>query len=383
MNQLLYFVHQNVQFDFPFLYQYVDDLITAVPRNEAQSTLDIFNSYNTHLQFTVEEEDSDSSVPFLDTRVVRTDNNIICLDWYRKDTNSGRFIPFHSYHPMKQKINTVVGMKNICLDWYRKDTNSGRFIPFHSYHPMKQKINTVVGMKNRILKISHSSFKDENIKLLFDTLIENYYPSKLLKKLLYSNELRNETVNNVNNHNDTNLENTTKYGVLPYIHNLTKPLTRLFSDFNIKIANYNNRKLNTFFSKLKDRTPTSKCSNVVYGLPCECGQIYIGQTSQRLSKRLALHKSDCRHKPQATSLSIHVSENDHRVLYDDVVIFDRADKDSRRKFLEMCYINNCANAINHKKDVEHLSTIYTLLLQQNFTKRKKLPQSYVSDLHLQ
>ncbi|XP_050517473.1 uncharacterized protein LOC126892084 [Diabrotica virgifera virgifera] len=347
MNKLLYFVHQNVQFEFPFLYQYVDDLITAVPRNEVQSTLGIFNSYNTHLQFTVEEEDSDSSVPFLDTRVVRTDNNIICLDWYRKDTNSGRLIPFHSYHPMKQKINTIIGMKN------------------------------------RILKISHLSFKEKNLKLLFDTLIENCYPSKLLKKLLYSNELRNETVNNVNNHNDTNLENTTKYGVLPYIHNLTKPLTRLFSDFNIKIANYNNRKLNTFFSKLKDRTPTSKCSNVVYGLPCECGKIYIGQTSQRLSKRLALHKSDCRHKPQATSLSIHVSENDHRVLYDDVIILDRADKDFHRKFLEMCYINNCANAINHKKDVEHLSTIYTLLLQQNFTKRKKLPQSYVSDLHLQ
>ncbi|XP_072380887.1 uncharacterized protein [Diabrotica undecimpunctata] len=150
-----------------------------------------------------------------------------------------------------------------------------------------------------------------------------------------------------------------QYGSLPYIEGLTQSLTRLFSQFNIKIANYNNKKLNLFYSRLKDPVSLEKNCNVIYGIPCECGKIYIGHTSQRLSKRLALHKSDCKHKPLATSLSIHVNENDHRVLYDEAIILDRAEKEAHRKILDMCYIHNCSNSLNHKKDVDNLSSIYT------------------------
>ncbi|XP_072384601.1 uncharacterized protein [Diabrotica undecimpunctata] len=127
-----------------------------------------------------------------------------------------------------------------------------------------------------------------------------------------------------------------KYGSLPYIEGLTQSFTRLFSQY--KIANYNNKKLNLFNSRLKDPVPLEKNCNAIYGIPCECGKIYIGHTSQRLSKRLALHISDCKPKPLATSLSIHVNENDHRVLYDEAIILDRAEKEAHRKILEICYI---------------------------------------------
>ena len=71
MNKLLYYVTDNSNFQFPFLFQYVDDLLTAVPYEKVNETLILFNSFNQHLQFTVEEEQN-SSVPFLDTKAYRT-----------------------------------------------------------------------------------------------------------------------------------------------------------------------------------------------------------------------------------------------------------------------------------------------------------------------
>ncbi|XP_050506720.1 uncharacterized protein LOC126884691 [Diabrotica virgifera virgifera] len=286
------------------------------------------------------EEESNSSVPFLDTLVVRTDSNLICLDWYRKNTNSGRFIPYNSYHPEKQKINVVLAMKN------------------------------------RITNICHPKFVDKNVKILYDTLLSNQYPKKLLNKLLFSNHI----VNNDANRSVDQVDIPVRYGKLPFLQNLTRSLIGLFSGFNIKIATYNLKTLNLFYSRLKDPTPTLQRCNVVYGIPCECGLVYIGQTGQRLNKRLSLHKSDCKLKPQSTSLSIHVNSKDHRVLYNDAFILDVSDKDFQRKILEMCYIYNAKNSINHKKDVDNLSTIYTFLLKQNISGTKKLPAIYVSDI---
>ncbi|XP_060532131.1 uncharacterized protein LOC132705527 [Cylas formicarius] len=210
MNKLLYYVIDRVSFEFPFIYQYVDDLLTAVPLNLIESTLEIFNSFHSDLTFTVETE-TDRSVPFLDTKVIRTSENLVILDWHRKVTSSGRYIPFTSYHPKKQKINMIVA--------------------------------------------------------------------------------------------------------------------------------------------LTDRI-------------------------KKLKKRLTLHKSDCKLKPNITSLSAHVNDTGHSVMYDEAVVLKSEKNLFKRKFLEMCYINCCSNSLNRKKDVEGLSSIYTYLLNQSRTAKHKLPEFF-------
>ncbi|XP_072384692.1 uncharacterized protein [Diabrotica undecimpunctata] len=148
MNSLLHYCTREVDFQFPFTYQYVDDLICAVPANKINYTLNIFISYNTHLQFTVQTE-KNNIVPFLDTNVSRHEGNTIRLYWYRKKTFSGRYVPFHSYH----------------LD--------------------EQKINIIKGLKNRIERICHPSNYNKNIMLLYEILRKNHYPKMLLNKLLF------------------------------------------------------------------------------------------------------------------------------------------------------------------------------------------------------
>ena len=51
------------------------------------------------------------------------------------------------------------------------------------------------------------------------------------------------------------------------------------------------------FSKLKDKTPTSEKSNVVYCVNCNnCRLKYIGQTGNRIRTKMYGHKSDIKDK---------------------------------------------------------------------------------------
>ena len=46
-------------------------------------------------------------------------------------------------------------------------------------------------------------------------------------------------------------------------------------------------------TKVKDTLPLGKQSNVIYRIPCSCGQVYIGETRQRLETRLKEHSDAC------------------------------------------------------------------------------------------
>ena len=46
-------------------------------------------------------------------------------------------------------------------------------------------------------------------------------------------------------------------------------------------------------TKVKDTLPPGKQSNVVYRIPCSCGQVYIGETKRRLETRLKEHRHSC------------------------------------------------------------------------------------------
>lgn len=47
---------QHIDFDIPFIFSYVDDTLTVVPRNKLGVVLSLFNRINPHLQFTMKLE---------------------------------------------------------------------------------------------------------------------------------------------------------------------------------------------------------------------------------------------------------------------------------------------------------------------------------------
>lgn len=321
MDHLLDLILPRLAFPIPFIFKFVDDMVTAVPDDQMHNTLNIFNSINEHLQFTLESE-TNKSVPFLDTLVTRAEDNRIVLDWYQKPTASGRFINYFSNHPTNQKFNTIIAMKN------------------------------------RITHISDERFLVKNLKILFDIFLNNGYHASTLKKLIYSTSFYDGPIDRGNTLD-------IKYKKLPYVQGLTENIVGcLRSSEGFTISKYNTLTVGKIFTKTKDKTPLLDNCNVVYKIPCkQCEKCYIGQTKQNLKQRITQHKSDSRIGKKSCALADHFQRMDHMFDYDNTTILEIQTHQRKRLFLEMVHINNEKEAINSRSDIDQLSIIYCNILK--------------------
>ncbi|XP_045463451.1 uncharacterized protein LOC123673068 [Harmonia axyridis] len=325
MDHLVKSCVEKLPFNIPILKKFVDDLLLTVPKTHIQTTLKCFNSYSKNLQFTLEVENLEQCVPFLDTKVQRQDD-VIKLKWHRKETHSNKMIHYNSDHNINIKINMI-----------------------------KQ-------MKNRIRRICHESYIQEGIQNLLEILRQNGYPYGMLKKLLYASDtteapqlIRSEEVTE-----------EIHYASYPNIHGLTKKLINIFKHEKVKIAIYNKKTVGNLYTKLKDPIQTLLKSNVVYEVKCEdCEKIYIGHTSQWLKSRLALHKSDIAKHPDRCALATHAFNLNHKINFEEAKVLKTEKNYKKRLILEMIEINKQENIINKKTDTNKLSAIYGYLLEKS------------------
>ncbi|KAI4487237.1 hypothetical protein M0804_005386 [Polistes exclamans] len=117
-----------------------------------------------------------------------------------------------------------------------------------------------------------------------------------------------------------------KYIKFPYIKLLANKINKCFKNTNIKLVFYNLTKINSIYTKLKDKVDKFDQSNLVYKIPCECEKSYIGQTKQKLKKRLDQHKNDCKpiniNKTNTTALAEHHFKTGHNFKFDAATILD-------------------------------------------------------------
>ena len=104
----------------PFWKRYVDDTLTALPQDKVQHFHQHLNSIETTIQFTVEME-SESTLPFLDTRITHHPNGSLSTTVLRKSTHTDKYLDFQSHHPLALKVAVARTLfdrtKKICLDF--------------------------------------------------------------------------------------------------------------------------------------------------------------------------------------------------------------------------------------------------------------------------
>ncbi|KAI4476541.1 hypothetical protein M0804_013520 [Polistes exclamans] len=132
----------------PFLKVYVNDIITAIPRDGIKVVLKTFNMINEKILFTIKIEDN-GTLPFLDVTVIRNEDGTISTNWYVKPTSLGRCINYYSNHPLSQKIRTIKGLL------FRALTLSNK--KFHRENKEK---------KETLLK--NNNYPKSNIKMVFN-----------------------------------------------------------------------------------------------------------------------------------------------------------------------------------------------------------------------
>jgi len=92
MQDLEEYVLKSLNFPVLFYCRYVDDIVFAAQDNDMNHFLAAFNNYHPKLKFT-SERDCGRDLSFLDLLLYK-ENNKICIDWFHKETFSGRFLSF-------------------------------------------------------------------------------------------------------------------------------------------------------------------------------------------------------------------------------------------------------------------------------------------------
>ena len=81
---------------------------------------------------------------------------------------------------------------------------------------------------------------------------------------------------------------------IPYVSGLSEDLRRVCRKYSIRTVFRTPSTLRWELSKIKERDSALKASGVVYKIPCDCGQKYIGETKQTLETRLKEHQAATR-----------------------------------------------------------------------------------------
>jgi hypothetical protein len=341
MTILLETVVPRLSEDFIFLGKYVDDLSGAVKIGSTLKVLNEFNSYHPAIQFTIEEE-VDGKIPFLDMLLNRHDDGRITTDFYEKKTASGRILNWNSCHPINTKVNTA--------------TNFVR----------------------RMFDLTSADQKPVNRAREF--LLNNGFPHALSSRLINKCLLSNTNTSRPARPNRAAMNVKSMLFVDGITQKISKILKRENELFSLALRSRN--KVGAFFTRLKDPLDPKHASSVIYAVACStcADRNYIGQTRQRLAKRMSGHKSSLKQAEGAltmiprtddnirlvskgSALVYHSMTTNHSFKLDDPKILHTSRNPRRLNVLEMLHIQD-NRTVNKRTDCDFLSRVYKGLLEK-------------------
>ena len=281
----------NYKHNPPIFYQrYADDIYAIFQSDKDVSDFfEYLNSLSSNIKFTKEEE-SDNTLTFLDTKIVKSDNGFD-------------------------------------ISWNIKATNTCIYTPDFAYAPVKYRTAAMKALFYRALKISSSPQNfSEAVNCIKKIFINNGFSERIVNRILLQVETKHECESINTNSEAPRIVNWS----IPYIANREKELNNRIRSFN-KCLPVNVRirpvfktfKTCDFFNN-KDKVPATLKSNVVYKYECEhCDKCYIGSSIRHFDTRISEHLkgyptpseiSMHMHPPQKSGFSIIANTKHPRIL---------------------------------------------------------------------
>ena len=289
--------------------RFVDDTFSIIKRSLLDAFFNYMNSLHPKIQFTIEEE-SNGTLPFLDTLLKRNIDGTISVQVYRKPTHTDQYLNFESNHP----------------------------------HKTKESVITALFKRAKDIVSDLNDLKTENDRIC-DVLTQNGYNRQSILKAKRQVD-RNNTLEK---QNDVEGE-PSKYISLPYIANTSETLRRVFSKHNIKSTFYSRDTLRKYLSKPKDIFPAERLNNIVYKIPCnDCEAVYIGETKRSFKQRSSEHQRAVRNgDTDKNEIADHCWKENHQMNWKGKSVIDRERNIYARKIKE---------TIHSIKDNKHINSI--------------------------
>lgn len=238
---------------------YVDDTISAIKKTAIKETLRVLNLYNASIQFTLEVEDTNNEINFLDMTLKREDTKIT-TNWYKKTFASDRMLNYFSCHENQTIRATAMAHIKTVLN-----LSDGKY-----FHQNKEKIEKKLRLNN---------FPETVIMGLMN---ENYTIMAPTTKRSITNGNNPFGMNEdivarmMKNYGKTNQPKTKEkaftYGVTPSIDGMNTRMRHTLQDFapDIRITTRPNRANSRICSSIKDRTSTLDKTNLTLYAKCNC-----------------------------------------------------------------------------------------------------------------
>jgi len=95
----------------------------------------------------------------------------------------------------------------------------------------------------------------------------------------------------------------------------------------------------------------TKQDGVVYKIPCECGEVYIGETGRAMQDRIKEHDKDIRlARTQTSADSEHANETGHLPFWKEVKFIERDPYWYTRRVKEAIHMRLHPNNINRERE---------------------------------
>ena len=231
--------------------RYVDDIFVMFKnKHEHLSFLNNLNKLHSSLSFTCECE-VENKIAFLDVLVERVNNT----------------------------FTTTV---------YRKPTFNGLYVRWESFCSRRRKTNLIATLTNRALKICSASKLDGELNNITSILQKNGYPDDVISVVM------KKTIANAKRVKSFGPKKCSVPIHLPYIgsishkfeEELSSSVSKCFGAVRLRVVFESRPQMQ---AASKDKLPITMNSNVIYKFTCQCGDWYIGRTSQRLQTRINQH----------------------------------------------------------------------------------------------
>lgn len=277
--------------DIKFIKIFVDDTLVCFQNGRQNDILNIFNNFDPRLQFTLEEENEDKAINFLNLTIKRVitkkRGTILSTNWYRKHFASGRLLNFYSSH----KRTTVIATAETFLTTVIKLSDPRNFI--------KNKPTVISTLRD-------NSFPEEVIQ----ALMNGFYT--LMKPTCSKNIVREPF--NFYGENEEAEEIETKptgdgiYRIFPHAIGKSREIKKTLLNLKQKEIVYADSIKNTKINHIKTRKtalPIEKKSNLILISNCVCKTKYkikktrFNQTGEMLWNKMKTTLAQCREQNHA------------------------------------------------------------------------------------
>jgi len=300
----------------PLLYlRYLDDIFIIWDRGETSllSFIDDFNKFNPSITLT--HQISNTTINYLDVTLYLDENRYLQTTVYKKPTDNGKYLHFHSDHPPHTKLSLPysqgIRYKRICsTDSELQGNLSGMVTKFASRNYPGNVLHSAVSRisdygQNNVLQRATSTAPKlvttysknlgnlQNVVKKHFNILQSANPNAFTEAPLVvfrrSQNIRDIVVNSkVNNPNASVAPNTVQ------IHNCNN-LSCLICPLQLKSTIIRSTANSKIFFKIVD-TLGCNSSNIVYLLQCSgCKKQYIGQTDTPFDTRYSTHCSHATH----------------------------------------------------------------------------------------